>query len=117
MSPFHSILAIVFLAGFCFGCDAASDESARAAGKAGAEDASFVTSLVDRARELLPASEGEAGSASISGNSAVARSGGDTAAIVRCEVKGKVTFTRAAQCDNAGGYGEYMALKGKNSAP
>lgn len=114
-------LAIVLVTGLCLGCDMLSGDSEASAnsasGKAGDEDTSFVTSLLDRARDLLPDSQADAKGGAAAPNSAVARSGGDPAAIVRCEVEGRVTFTRASQCDNLGGYGVPMALKGKNSAP
>ena len=119
MRKLTASLAIALMAGLWLGCDMLSGDSqaspSSASGKAGDEDTSFVTSLLDRARDLLPDSQAKGGSAAA--NSAVARSGGDPAAIVRCEVEGRVTFTRASQCDNRGGYGVKMALKGKNSPP
>lgn len=119
MRKFTASLALV--AGLCLGCGMLSGDSeasaSSASGKAADEDTSFVTSLLDRARDLLPDSQADGKGGAAAANSAVARSGGDPAAIVRCEVEGRVTFTRASQCDNRGGYGVKMALKGKNSPP
>jgi len=117
MARFRVLFVVVLAVGLLLACSPSRrGEAGGAAEKAASGQAEgaggVVASLLDMALELVPSAEQGAAKSGPSA-AAVPDTKVEEEPIVRCEVKGKVSYTHQSRCDNAGGQGVKMALKKK----